>query len=361
MTQSTTTQDLMGLGVAPPLAVYLVSTAHTAGFSDLEGLTATASISGLDAAQGGVVEIVGGTSSTSGNAGGAVTITGGTPGATGAGGAITISGGDGGATSGTGGAVTITTGDGTASNASAGTLTITPGNGNGTAAGSSLLLDGGGSGTGATGNGGTARLRGGQALSDGGVGGTVTVQGGQGGVTTGSGGATNVTGGQGAPTGRGGHVTITGGSAGATSGNGGDIIFVSGTATGSGVAGATYIRTALMFRQRTPYALTASATMVASSMTAADMLITGNAGTGAGVNYTLPTATNLDSALSSSLGADDAIMMYVINLSAVAAEDITIVTNTGWTLVGNMVVQENTSAAFIVRFTAANTATLYRV
>ena len=88
-------------------------------------------MSGLGSTQGGAIAIVGGTSSTSGNAGGAVTITGGTPGATGVGGAITVTGGAGGATSGAGGAVTIAGGAGTNGNANGGAVAINGGNANG--------------------------------------------------------------------------------------------------------------------------------------------------------------------------------------------------------------------------------------
>ena len=377
MSKATSIVAMMGVGFTAPQANLFINgspepltLAVDIADLDVEAVTFTLTpglITGLAGAQGGSVTMAGGTSSTSANAGGAVTVKGGLGGATGAGGAVTIGGAAGGATSGSGGATTITTGAGTAGNAVGGTLTIIPGASQGTGTGAAGTLDGGSSGTGATGNGGTARLRGGAALSEGGTGGTATVVGGAGGTVTGSGGAIVVTGGTGAPTGRGGHITITGGSAGATSGNGGDIITVGGTGTGSGVEGGLFNRLPVFFRQRAPYALTGAATMTAATLVAADMLLTGNPGGGAGVSYQLPTATALDSALPSSMGADDAIMFRVINLSTVAAEDITLTTNTGWTLVGSMVIESrdndraNASATFIVRFTAANNATLYRV
>lgn len=98
---------------------------------DITGTDSALAIAGLGAAQGGSIGIVGGTSSTSGNAGGAITVTGGTPGATGAGGAVTIAGAAGGATSGTGGAVSIAGGAGTAGNANGGAVTINGGNAHG--------------------------------------------------------------------------------------------------------------------------------------------------------------------------------------------------------------------------------------
>lgn len=363
---ATTIRDLIGLGMAPALASYLVLAPKAETFSVLDASATPATINGLDAAQGGSVSIIGGSSSTAANAGGAVALTGGVAGGTGAGGAVTIRSGAGGATSGNGGAVSISSGIGTAGNGTGGSIVIAPGASNGTGGGAIASVTGGASGAGATGAGGQARLIGGQALSDGGAGGAAVVTGGQGGVTTGGGGAVNITGGVGAPTGSGGAVNLTGGAAGATSGNGGSLIFTGGTPS-TGSEGGVMQRLPVMFRQRTPYALTGSALMVASSIVGADMLITGNAATGAGVNYQLPTATNLDTALPSALAADDGILLRVINLSIVAAEDITITTNTGWTLVGSMVIEShdndraNASATFIVRFTAANTATLYRV
>ena len=98
---------------------------------DITGSDASLGIAGLSAAQGGAIAILGGTSSTGGNAGGAITVTGGTPGATGAGGAITIAGAAGGSTSGTGGAVSIAGGAGTAGNANGGAVSILGGNAHG--------------------------------------------------------------------------------------------------------------------------------------------------------------------------------------------------------------------------------------
>ncbi len=104
---------------------------------DLSATDATWTVTGLAAAQGGYVRMVGGTSSTAGNAGGAAGLLGGTPGATGVGGAATATGGAGGSTSGKGGAVNLTGGAGTAGNASGGSVILQPGAKNGSG------LDGG--------------------------------------------------------------------------------------------------------------------------------------------------------------------------------------------------------------------------
>jgi len=98
---------------------------------DITGSDSSLSVAGLAAAQGGAIAVVGGTSSTGGNAGGAITITGGTPGATGVGGAVTVAGGAGGSASGTGGAVVLAAGDGTAGNAHGGAMTVRAGNAHG--------------------------------------------------------------------------------------------------------------------------------------------------------------------------------------------------------------------------------------
>lgn len=92
--------------------------------TSITGTASTLPVTGLSAAQGGTVVLLGGASSTGGNAGGAVSLTGGVPGVTGAGGAATVAGGAGGATSGTGGAVVVSGGAGTAGNAVGGAVTI---------------------------------------------------------------------------------------------------------------------------------------------------------------------------------------------------------------------------------------------
>ena len=99
--------------------------------------SATATVNGLAAAQGGYVKVKGGTSSTTANAGGEAGVLGGQPGATGVGGAATVVGGAGGSTSGKGGAAQVTGGAGTAGNAAGGSVILQPGAKNGSG------LDGG--------------------------------------------------------------------------------------------------------------------------------------------------------------------------------------------------------------------------
>lgn len=116
--------------------------------------------------------------------------------------------------------------------------------------------------------------------------------------------------------------------------------------------------------QATPIALTTSATVTAAQLLVG--LLTANQGAGAAASYQLPLATDLDAALPSS-GVNSCFDFSLINISTVAAEDATITTNTGWTLVGNMVVASNAAATdqsvgrFRARKTATGAWTLYRI
>lgn len=121
--------------------------------------------------------------------------------------------------------------------------------------------------------------------------------------------------------------------------------------------------------QPTPAAKTTSTTLTAAELLTG--IITGNQGAAGAATYTLPLASALETALLAlypDLAVNDAFDFSVINLSTVAAEDITIATNTGWTLVGSMLVIEQaagnpggSNGHFRVRRTAANTYTLYRI
>lgn len=116
-----------------------------------------------------------------------------------------------------------------------------------------------------------------------------------------------------------------------------------------------------------PATATASATL-----TAAQVLNGVLHGTpAAAVNYTLPLAATLEAALPADFAVGEAIEFSIVNLAATATFDITVVTNTGWTLSGPMVVgagavaagdgAEWTAGVFRARKTAAGAYTLYRV
>lgn len=128
----------------------------------------------------------------------------------------------------------------------------------------------------------------------------------------------------------------------------------------------------MIVAQGAPVALTGAS----NTITAAGILgniVTVNGGTAGAVTSTLCTGTQLDAALTALTGsavpAGYAFDWYLINISAVAAEDATVTTATGWTLVGTMVVAANatlgeggtSTGRFRARKTAANTFTLYRL
>lgn len=309
----------------------------------ITGNDSSLGITGQAAAQGGAILITGGDSATTGSAGGAVTIAGGLGGATG-----------------TGGGITLMTGLGQNITAS----------GTGTPSGALLLTTtlGGTTVTGVGGASGTATLQvgaGGAAsgAGTGGAGATLSLLGGAGGATTtGTGGAgsdiaiTAAAGGaaSGAGTGgAGGTIVLTPGTGGTTSG---------GTA---GVDGVVIFRGMHIIKQGAPAAKTTSTTLTAAEL-CTTIITVNQAASGTSV-LTLPLATALDSALPDA-AAGDSFDFSVINTSTVDAEDASVVTNTGWTLVGNMDIHAysaagslNSSARFRARKTGAGTWTLYRI
>lgn len=112
-----------------------------------------------------------------------------------------------------------------------------------------------------------------------------------------------------------------------------------------------------------------AAKTVSGALTAADLLagiITVNEGAGAPSAQQLPLATALDAALPDA-AANSCFDFSVINTSVVNAEDASITTNTGWTLVGSMDVLAYNAAGtassgrFRARKTGAGAWTLYRL
>lgn len=106
------------------------------------GNSGTLTVNGAGSAQGSAVRLLGGVSTTSGNAGGPAQLIGGTPGATGVGGAVSMVAAAGGTTSGAGGSAIITAGPGTAGNANGGPVIITSGAANGSGAAGTILMRG---------------------------------------------------------------------------------------------------------------------------------------------------------------------------------------------------------------------------
>lgn len=156
--------------------------------------------------------------------------------------------------------------------------------------------------------------------------------------------------------------------------------YVSQKANKKGVAGKSYKRTfdgstwsgwvqdGLIGTKAAPTALTVSATLASSDIIAG--WVTGNQGAGGAAAYTLPVGSVFDTAyLAAYPGAavGDTIDFTIINLSTVDAEDITLTAASGFTIVGNAVVEgkfaqyANASGTFRLRRVAADSWTAYRI
>lgn len=105
------------------------------------------------------------------------------------------------------------------------------------------------------------------------------------------------------------------------------------------------------------------------TLTAAELdtrIITVNQGAAGTSTQTLPLATAMDSYFTG-VGNDFGFEFSVINISTNAAEDCTVATNTGWTLVGSMVVESfdadraRSTGRFFARKTGTGAWTLYRI
>ena len=119
--------------------------------------------------------------------------------------------------------------------------------------------------------------------------------------------------------------------------------------------------------QGAPVAMTTAATITSAALIGG--LITGTHSAGATQAYTLPTGAVLDAAVD--MAADQAFDFTIINLSAAAADTITLTAPaSGITLVGEPVVAAShsttgelygTSATFRMRKTASETFICYRI
>lgn len=106
-------------------------------------------------------------------------------------------------------------------------------------------------------------------------------------------------------------------------------------------------------QQGAPATLNATGTLTAAQIQTG--IITSTAA--AAVAATLPLAAAMDTLFG--FVANDAFDFSVVDTGGAAA--ITMTTNTGWTLVGSMVVAQSTSGRFRARKTAAGAWTLYRL
>ncbi len=313
-------------------AFYEVGAAPVVGepMSDISAADATFVIQGLGAAQGGYVDVIGGTSSTAGNAGGAAKLTGGQPGATGVGGAATVAAGAGGATSGNGGVASLTGGAGTAGNGVGGIGKVVGGAGNG------------------SGDGGAGQVLGGAAGVTG-IGGAASLIGAAGGATSGKGGAANMTAGAGT----------------AGNGSGGSCIITPGAKHGSGLDGGVFNRGGINFvKMPTPSTATDTASLSDAQMICGILVSTPTAAAA----YTMRTGTQLKAALPTDLTADDAFDLTIINLGG-TGDDITLTAATDITIVGDPVVgpvadvatEQSSTGTFRIRFVSGTTFVAYRI
>jgi hypothetical protein len=112
---------------------------------------------------------------------------------------------------------------------------------------------------------------------------------------------------------------------------------------------------AQLFVQGAPTSITAAATMTAAQMANGLFVFDGTAG-----NLTLPTVADLEAAVSSASKVNAAFDFFVVNIDG-GSDDVTVFTNTGWTLVGTMQVDNATSGHFRARKTGDGTWTCYRL
>lgn len=213
--------------------------------------------------------------------------------------------------------------------------------------------------------GGAIAVTGGTSSTSGNAGGAVTLTGGTPGAT-GAGGAVALVGAAGGATsGSGGNVTATAGAGTAGNANGGSVVLTPGAKNGSGFDGMVIVRGQSLFAQGAPTAKTVSATLTAAEVLTG--IITVNQGAAGASALQLPLASAMDTGFPNA-AAGDSFDFSVINISTVDAEDASLTTNTGWTLVGNMDIPAysaagslNSSGLFRARKTGTAAWTLYRI
>ena len=108
-----------------------------------------------------------------------------------------------------------------------------------------------------------------------------------------------------------------------------------------------------------PVTATDTATLTAAQLLNGIILATPTAA----ASYTLPTVSDFEAGGISSASEGNTFDFVIINLASNSSYDITLVTNTGWTITGGgvTVVQELSSARFRARKTGETTWQLYRI
>lgn len=121
---------------------------------------------------------------------------------------------------------------------------------------------------------------------------------------------------------------------------------------------------AVVYRQlQAPATATDTATLTAAQVLTGNIIGTPTAA----ANYTLPTVANIEATLTD-MAVGDAFEFRIWNAATTATFDITVLTATGWTLSGSMVVgagpndgTEHKGGTFLARKTGAGAYTLFRV
>lgn len=135
------------------------------------------------------------------------------------------------------------------------------------------------------------------------------------------------------------------------------------TITNSVTSGYSYIRGKQLYKSQVT-AMTTTATI--SPQAIAGGIISANPGGAAPATYTMPTGTVFSSG-GPTLIVGDSVTFSIVNISTNAAEDVTVVGDTGMTAKGNMFVpsnaatSDNSSATFCIVCTGPSTFDFYRV
>ena len=112
---------------------------------------------------------------------------------------------------------------------------------------------------------------------------------------------------------------------------------------------------AVLSVQGAPTAVAAAATMTAAELANGLFVFNGTAG-----SLTLPTVALVEADITAASKVNASFDFIIINADA-TTDDVTLAVGTGWTIVGNAVVTEATSAQFRARKTGDGTWTAYRI
>ena len=112
---------------------------------------------------------------------------------------------------------------------------------------------------------------------------------------------------------------------------------------------------AVLSVQGAPTAVAAAATMTTAELSNGLFVFNGTAG-----SLTLPTVALVEADITAASKVNASLDFIIINADA-TTDDVTLAVGTGWTIVGNAVVTEATSAQFRARKTGDGTWTAYRI